>query len=55
MRIIIPEEINEMLEKQKPFLHYVEGEGVVLVPDAPDDIVKLREKTLEWFRKNDLG
>ena len=52
MRIAIPEEINKKLEKQEPYLHYVEGEGVVLVPDAPADIVKLREETLKWFRDN---
>lgn len=49
MRIAIPEEVKEMLEKQEQYLHYVEGEGIVLVSDAPAEIVKLREDTLRWF------
>lgn len=49
MRLIIPEEISEKLEMQEPYLHYVKGKGMVLVDDAPKEIVKLREETLKWF------
>ena len=49
MRQIIPEDIKKMLYEQAPYLHYVEGEGTVLVPDAPPHIVKLREITRKWF------
>lgn len=52
MRLIIPEEIEKKLKEQEPFLHYVEGEGVVLIPDAPDRIVKLRKETQKWFADN---
>lgn len=49
MRLIIPEEISKKLEMQEPYLHYVKGQGMVLVDDAPEEIVKLRKETLEWF------
>lgn len=34
---------------QEPYLHYVKGQGMVLVDDAPEEIVKLRKETLELF------
>lgn len=49
MRLIIPEDISKKLEMQEPFLHYVKGRGMVLVDDAPNDIIKIREETLKWF------
>lgn len=54
MRHIIPKEITEMLDKQAPYLHYVEGIGMVLREDAPPEIVEIREKTLEWFREHNI-
>lgn len=52
MRLIIPENIKKMQDEQAPYLHYVEGEGVVLVPDAPPHIRRLREMTQKWFDEN---
>lgn len=53
MRLIIPENINKLLEQQAPYLHYVEGEGVVLLPDAPPEIVQAREITRKWFDEHE--
>ena len=52
MRQIIPKEVTEMLNKQAPYLHYVEGNGMVLKEDAPPEIVEIRVKTLKWFREH---
>ena len=52
MRKIIPQDIKDMLDKQAPYLHYVEGEGMVLVPEAPKEIVELREITSKWFEEH---
>lgn len=52
MRIIIPREIEEMLEKQAPYLRYEKGKGQVLSSDAPPEIIRLREKTQKWFDEN---
>ena len=54
MRQIIPKEISVLLEKQAPYLHYVEGEGMVLLPDAPPEIVQIRAETLKWFEEHSI-
>lgn len=50
MRLIIPDEIAEMLYMQRPYLIYKPGEGMVLVPDAPQEVVDSRKKTMKWFK-----
>ena len=52
MRTIIPDEIKDMLLRQRPFLHYVKGKGMVLVDDAPAEIVEMRERTQKWVDDN---
>lgn len=49
MRIIIPKEISEKVDKIAEYTHYVEGEGYVFDPDAPEEIVKIKEEVDEWF------
>ena len=51
MRVQYPEELLNMLEQQKPYLHYVKGRGLVLADDAPEEIVIMREKTLEMVKQ----
>lgn len=52
MRLIIPKEISDMSRKVFPYLQLVEGQGLVLKPDAPSDIVQMRETVLQWFADN---
>lgn len=50
MRIIVPPEIKELIEKQSPYLRYEGKTGYVLREDAPPDVVEARKKAQEWFR-----
>ena len=54
MRIIIPKEIKEMQDKIAPYKQYVEGQGVVLVSDAPEEIVNLNRIVSKWFEENSI-
>lgn len=49
MRLIIPNEIQNMQKKYAPYLRYVEGKGRVLVDDAPSEIVEMKAKVEKWF------
>ncbi len=52
MRQIIPSKIKDMLDKQAPYLHYKEGEGMVLDSNAPEEIKEYRKITTKWFEEN---
>lgn len=52
MRQIIPKKICELQDKFAPYMIYVEGEGVVLAPDAPPEIVSIKIEVDEWFDKH---
>ena len=49
MRQIIPQEITKLQDKYAPYMHYVEGQGMVLASDAPLDVVEAKEKAQKWF------
>ena len=53
MRMTFPNEFNEMADKIKPYLQYVEGEGLVFVEGTPKEIIEMREKCQEWIRDNE--
>ena len=53
MRQIIPKEIFELQEICAPYLHYVEGQEVVFVPDTPLDIIETKKKVEKWFEEHD--
>ena len=52
MRQQIPQEIAEMQIKQLPYLEFKEGEGLVLKPDAPQEIVESRKITHDWYKNH---
>ena len=53
MRQVIPKQICEMQDKCIPYLHYVDGQGVGLVPDAPPEIIQLKRQVDAWFAEHD--
>lgn len=56
MRIIIPKNISDMQAEFAPYMHYVEGQGVVLDSNAPSDIVEKKKIVDKWFEdhKNNI-
>ena len=44
MRQIIPKEIVELQDICAPYLYYVEGQGVVFVPDTPLNIIEAKKR-----------
>lgn len=52
MRLIIPDEISEMNKKIVPYLKLIEGKGMVLVDDAPDEIKQMKIKVDKWFESH---
>lgn len=51
MRKIVPKEISEMTQKIMPYLKFVEGVGMVLVDDAPNEIKEMKIKVDKFFNE----
>ena len=51
MRKIVPKEISEMNKKIIPYLKFVDGVGMVLVDDAPEEIRKMKSEVEDFFRE----
>ena len=52
MRLIIPEDIKNMIERVTPYMQYVDDVGMVLKDDAPQEIIDMKRKISEWFDEN---
>lgn len=52
MRQIIPEEISKKIDNVMPYMKFVEGKGRVLISDAPQDIVSMKQEIDEWFKEH---
>lgn len=52
MRVIIPQEILDLMEMIKPYIQHTADKGCYLIESAPDEAVLAREKLLKWMHAN---
>ena len=52
MRVIIPQEILDLMEMIKPYILHTEEKGCFLEENAPADVVIAKEKIINWMHAN---
>lgn len=52
MRQIIPPEISKKIDTVMPYMKFTEGQGRMLVSDAPQEIISMKQEVDRWFKEH---